>query len=112
MNHILAAILMTIGAVFMFLAGLGVLRMPDVYIRMSTTSKAATLGVTFILLAVAIDFNDFGVATRALAAIVFVLLTAPVAAHIIGRAAYLSGVPLWRGTVVDEWGKQQRKTKD
>jgi hypothetical protein len=47
-------------------------------------------------------FNDFAIAVRALAIVVFMFSTAPVAAHMIGRAAYLSGVPLWEGTLSDE----------
>ena len=43
-----------------------------------------------------------GVTARALAGSIFVVLTAPVAAHMIGRAAYAMGVPLWEGTGLDE----------
>ncbi|MBN2045064.1 MAG: monovalent cation/H(+) antiporter subunit G, partial [Anaerolineales bacterium] len=61
-----------------------------------------TLGAGLILLGAAIYFNNFSIYTRALAIIVFLLLTAPVAAHMIGRAAYFDGVPLWKGTVQDD----------
>lgn len=101
---ILIILLMGIGALFMFLAGLGVVRFPDLYIRISATSKAATLGVAFILVAFAVYFsNDIGVITRAIATVAFLLLTAPIAAHMIGRAAYMSGEPLTRLTVTDEF---------
>lgn len=102
MATIISILLIIIGALFMFVAALGVFRMPDLFLRMSATTKAATLGAGFILLAAAVYFNDFGVTTRALATIVFLLITAPVAAHMIGRAAYFNGVPLWEGTIVDE----------
>jgi multicomponent Na+:H+ antiporter subunit G len=59
--------------------------------------------VGLIIVAVAVHFGDVGVATRALLVGAFFLLTAPVGAHMIGRAAYLTGTPLWKGTVVDEW---------
>lgn len=101
-NSLAASILMLVGAAFLFLASLGVSRMPDLFSRLQTTTKAATLGVGCVLLAAAIHFGELGVTARALAVIVFVLLTAPVAAHMIGRAAYLSGVRLWEGTIVDE----------
>ena len=55
-----------------------------------------------ILLGAAIHFDNFSISTRAGAIIVFLLLTAPVAAHMIGRAAYFDGVPLWKGTVQDD----------
>jgi multicomponent Na+:H+ antiporter subunit G len=102
MQEFIAAALMTTGVVFMFLAGLGILRMPDLFTRMSSTSKAATFGVSSILLAVAIYFNNLAIAARALAVITFVFLTTPIAAHMIARAAYFVGVPLWEGTLWDE----------
>jgi len=102
MREIVSAVLVLIGALFMFLAGVGIVRMPDLYTRMSATTKVATLGVGSTLLAVAVYFNELGITSRALATIAFVLLTAPVAAHMIGRAAYFTGVPLWEGTVLDE----------
>lgn len=102
MREVLSAILLLIGGVFMFVAGIGILRMPDLYTRMSATTKVATLGVGSTLLAAAIYFGELGITSRALATIAFVLLTAPVAAHMIGRAAYFGGVPLWSGTVIDE----------
>ena len=55
-----------------------------------------------VFLALAIAFDDLGVATRALAAVAFVFLTAPLAAHAIGRAAFALGVPLFPGTKVNE----------
>lgn len=99
---LVAAALLLCGTVFSLLGGLGLLRLPDVYTRLSATSKTATLGVACILLAGALHFHDVGVSARALVAAAFVFLTAPVAAHMIGRAAYVTRVPLWSGTVVDE----------
>lgn len=102
MKEIVSTILVLVGTVFMFLAGLGILRMPDLYTRMSATTKVATLGIGSMLLAVAVYFGELGIATRALAAVAFVLLTAPVAAHMIGRASYFVGVPLCKETIADE----------
>jgi multicomponent Na+:H+ antiporter subunit G len=76
--------------------------MPDLFTRMQPATKAATLGVTCMLLAVAVYFGRIGITTRAFAGITFFFLTAPVTAHLIGRAAYFVGVPRWEGTVVDE----------
>lgn len=94
--------LMTVGVLFMLVAAIGVLRMPDLYLRMSASTKAATMGVGFIMLAVAVQFNNLTITTRALAIIVFVYLTAPVAAHMIGRAGYILGVTLYNKTVLDD----------
>ncbi len=101
-QEIIGAILITIGAGFMLISALGVVRMPDLYLRMSASTKSGTLGVSTALLATAIHFYDLGISSRALATIVFILLTAPVAAHMMGRAAYFNGVPLWEKTHHDD----------
>jgi multicomponent Na+:H+ antiporter subunit G len=102
MNQVLSTVLMILGAAFMLVAAIGVVRMPDLLTRMHASTKAGALGAGLILLSVAVYFGELGVATRAVAAVAFVILTAPVAAHMIGRAAYLIGVPLWEGTIKDE----------
>ena len=102
MNEIVISILLVVGSFFMLVAGLGMLRMPDLFLRMSCSTKAATIGVGTLLFALALYFENLGVATRALATIGFIFLTAPVGAHRIGRIAYLVGVELWDGTVKDE----------
>ena len=112
MTDILTSILVVAGGLFALAAALGVLRMPDVLIRMHASTKAGTLGCGLILLAVAVHFAETGVTARAVAAIVFLLLTAPVAAHMIGRAAYRTGVPLWKGTVIDELGRPASDKSD
>jgi multicomponent Na+:H+ antiporter subunit G len=100
---LLAVGLVLIGGAFMLLAGVGVVRMPDLFMRMQAATKGATLGAGCLLLAVAIHFRNIDVSARALLVIVFIFMTAPVAAHMIARAAYAVGVPLWQGTLRDEF---------
>ncbi len=101
----------TLGAIFIFLAAVGFLRMPDTYLRISVTTKAVTLGVGLILVAAAIYFDNLSVTSRVLAIILFIILTAPVGAHLIGRASYLLEMPLWKKTKKDELkGKYKRIT--
>lgn len=107
LTEILTGLLILLGGFFTFAAALGVVRLPDVFIRMHASTKAGTLGCGLILLAAAIHFGQIEFVARALAAIVFLMLTAPVGAHMIARAAYRSGVPLWSGTVIDELGRGQ-----
>jgi multicomponent Na+:H+ antiporter subunit G len=105
------AILATFGAIFILLAAVGLLRMPDLYLRISVTTKAATLGVGLVLIAAAVYFNELAVTSRVLAIILFVMLTAPVGAHLIGRAAYFIGIPLWKKSVLDQLkGMYQKRT--
>lgn len=102
MSEMIGTILVLVGIFLILVAGIGLLRLPDIYLRMSASTKAATLGLGLILLGALIFFGELGVASRTIATIVFVLLTAPVSAHMIGRAAYTNGVPLWEGTKLDE----------
>ena len=102
MIDIIIAILSTIGASAIFFASLGILRMPDFYLRLSVTVKAATLGVGLLLLCAAILFPDISVSTKAIAIIFFLIITSPIAAHMIGRAAYFTGTPLWKDTIIDQ----------
>ena len=74
------AMLLT-GSSFMLLAAVGLLRLPDLLTRMHATTKAAALGVILIMLASAMHFAEVGVVARSFAIIVFILITAPIAAH-------------------------------
>lgn len=102
MTDTLIAIFATLGALFILLAGVGVVRMPDLYLRISVTTKAATLGIGLLLACAAMYFNDAGVTSRAIAIIFFMLLTAPVGAHLIGRASYFMGVAMWKKSIHDD----------
>ncbi|MFV3073603.1 monovalent cation/H(+) antiporter subunit G [Niveispirillum fermenti] len=95
-------LLILAGAIFSLIAAIGVIRLPDALTRMHASSKAGTLGCGMILVAVALFFPGIDVVARAGAAILFLLLTTPVAAHMIGRALYASSEKLWSGMVVDE----------
>jgi multicomponent Na+:H+ antiporter subunit G len=101
-NEIVTALLLVLGSLFSFVAALGMLRLPDTVIRMHAATKAGTLGAGLILIAEAFFYAESGITLRALAAITFLLLTAPVAAHLIGRAAYYSGIRLWKKTWIDQ----------
>lgn len=106
----LIGIIATLGTLFVLLAGVGILRMPDTYLRMAVTTKAATLGIGLILVAAVIYFNDLSTTTRVLAVIIFILLTAPVGAHLMGKASYIKGNKLWEKTVIDDLEGKYRKT--
>ncbi len=98
----IAAVLLAVGAVLMVLSSIGLVRMPDLYTRMSASSKAAGLGSSLVLAAVGVHFGSLDVAARAIAAILFIFLTVPVAAHMVARAGYLARVPIWDRTIQDD----------
>jgi len=106
MQDVLTAVLMVLGALFMLVATLGILRMPDLFLRMSASAKASSFGSGLILLAAAAHFANIGVISRAVATIVYLLLTTPIAAHLLGRAGYFVGVRLSDRTVIDELAHQ------
>lgn len=102
MRDVVISVTLVGGAFVMLLGAIGVVRMPDLFTRMQTATKPGILGAGLIGLAVAIYFWDPWVTLRAILISTFFFLTAPVAAHAIGRAAYLSGVRVWDRSVRDD----------
>ena len=108
MNEIITAALLVLGSLFSLIAALGMLRLPDTVMRMHAATKAGTFGAGLILIGEAFFYTELGITLRALATITFLLLTAPVAAHLIGRAAYYSNVQLWKKTWIDELAERYK----
>ena len=102
MIEILVGIVAFLGALFILMAGIGVVRMPDTYLRMSVATKSTTLGVGLSLIAFGIHFHNEMTIMRVLIIILFVMITAPVSAHLIGRATYISKNKLWEKSVCDD----------
>jgi len=95
MVDVIESILVLGGAGFCLIAAIGLVRFPDLYVRMHAATKAGTLGAGLAFLAVIVGSGDLGTIIRALAAVLFLLLTAPIGAHLLARAAYASGVKMW-----------------
>lgn len=111
MISIIIGVLVTFGALFVLFAAIGVVRMPDTYLRISVTTKAATLGVGLVLMGTAVFFSNSDVTSQAFVIILFIFLTAPVSAHLIGRASYFIGIKLWDKSVMDDLrGKYQKNS--
>ncbi|MFC7060714.1 monovalent cation/H(+) antiporter subunit G [Halobacillus seohaensis] len=102
---LLICISLLLGTFFLISGSLGVLRFPDVYTRLHAATKSSTLGVSGILIGAFLFLyveHDI-ISGKLLLGILFILLTAPVSGHMIGRAAYRSGVPLWDQSIQDEY---------
>lgn len=84
MTEWLVHALALLGAAFTLVAAIGLVRLPETLWRMHAAAKAGTLGAGLLLLAVALA-TDASTASRAVAAAVFLVLTAPVAAHVLAR---------------------------
>jgi multicomponent Na+:H+ antiporter subunit G len=109
---IIFALIILSGSLISIVSTIGLIRLPDIYTRNHAASKSATLGVLFILFGVFLFFwlDNGYMNSRLILAIVFIFLTAPVAGHLISRAAYNSGVPLWEKSVRDDL-KTKEKAK-
>ncbi len=100
MSEILTEILLVIGTAFIVLSSVGLVRLPDLYTRMHAPTKAATLGMGFILLAALVFFlvTHQTTTVREVLAIVFIFLTAPVGAHMLCKSGRARKVPFHKGT--------------
>ena len=87
MIDIIVGVLILTGAGFSLIAAIGLIRFPDVLMRMHASTKAGTLGAGLALVGTAVFFGSVAVVTKCILAILFLLLTAPLAAHMIGRAS-------------------------
>jgi multicomponent Na+:H+ antiporter subunit G len=94
------------GTLFVCLGAVGLLRLPDVYSRMHAITKATTLGLAGLLGASGLFFLSMGYSVFGeILTVWLVFLTNPVGGHMIGKTAYLIGIPLAEVTVLDEFGR-------
>ncbi|MGE6369066.1 monovalent cation/H(+) antiporter subunit G [Planococcus kocurii] len=111
--NIVIIVLMSTGVIFSVVTALGLIRLPDVYTRTHAASKSSTLGVLCVLLAAFIHFwlieGIFN--TQLIIAIAFLFITAPVGGHLIGRAAYMSGIKVTEETVRDDMKDAVKEAK-
>lgn len=87
MIEILASLLLLSGTIFTLIAAIGMIRMPDIYSRMHAATKAGAFGASLIMLATILFMPQLRVIIQGILIIAFFYLTAPVAAHMIGRVA-------------------------
>lgn len=100
--NIVGGILIGVGCGLTLLSAIGVLRFPDVLMRANAASKAGGLGVAMVLGGAAFLLATPSATVKLILAIVLQFATAPLASHVIGRAAHRAGTPLWEGTVIDD----------
>jgi len=101
----LSAFFVLTGSIITFIAGLGVLRLPDFFMRMHAATKAGVVGPSLLL--VGAGFHDPSLATwiKIALAILFLFMTTPIAGHLLGKAGFLGGARLWQGTSRNDLGK-------
>ena len=112
MINALGLIFISIGIAFDVIGCLGLVRLPDVYNRLSAAVKCVTIGTCNILLGVLLieGFNAIGM--KIIVCTVFLIFTAPVAAHALLRGAHISGVKLCSESIVDQYESDNQKVKE
>lgn len=103
--EMLSNAVLIIGLFFVFLAMVGLARLPDVYNRLHATTKIGTLGAFGVMLSILLKVGFSPMGVKALTVAIFILVTSPVGAHMISRAAHRHGVGLCKESVIDEYGK-------
>ncbi len=100
----LIIITISVGVLFTLVTMIGIIRLPDVYTRAHAASKSTTFGVLSVLLGVFLHYwlKEGLFSIQLLLAIVFLFITSPIGGHLMGRAAYISGVKKTSLTVGDE----------
>jgi multicomponent Na+:H+ antiporter subunit G len=106
----IAAILLVLGSVFMLIAGIGILRFSGIYLRMHAATKAPSLGVFLMVLAIMIFFGNLLIIVKGTLIILFIFMTTPVGAHVLSRAAHMMNITKSDKTVVDELSEWDEKT--
>ncbi len=107
-SDVIGMVFIGVGLAFDVFGCLGLVRLPDVYNRLQASTKCVTLGTCSILFGTFLISGGFTpTGFKALAAIVFLVLASPVAAHAISRGAHRAGIDLWDGSVVDRYAEDR-----
>ncbi len=110
--EIFGAIITLIGAGFLFLGALGILRMPDVYNRMQAGTKATTMGSIFFLLGICIGHSVGVCFWKIVLLILFLIFTNPISSHALARAAHFAGIKLAERSVKDDLEDEEDRSKE
>ncbi len=92
----LTSFLLLSGVFFALVAALGLIRMPDLYCRMHAATKAGAFGIGLMLLALSLGSGEARIWIQSGLIVLFFFLTAPIGAHMIGRAGLIHKLPLWQ----------------
>lgn len=99
---VVAAVLLIVAALLTVAAAIGLLRFPDPLSRLHAATKPQILGLILVVLALALSARSLTVLFMLIPVIVLQLLTAPISAHMVGRAGYRNGNVDGDNLVIDE----------
>jgi multicomponent Na+:H+ antiporter subunit G len=111
-RDVVSSVLVLTGVSLFVLAAVGLQRFRDVFTRMHVATKPATLGLTLVLAGAAIQMDSAGAIAKLALVAVLQFMTAPVGAHLVGRAAYRSGTELTEAAVIDELAEIEHPDPD
>lgn len=111
-TEILSGLFVLLGAFLMLISAIGILRLPDFYSRLSAVTKNSTIGVVFIIVGAIIYFNNIEVLMKGAGIVLFIALTSPTSAFVIGKAAVHVKVPFWGKTDKSDFEGVDEGTSD
>ncbi len=111
MLETIGLIFIGLGLAFDVFGCIGMVRLPDVYLRLQAGTKCVTLGTCGILFGTFLIMGFSAGGIKALLCMFFIVLTNAVSAHAIARSAHKAGVKMWEGTIVDHYAEDQGEKK-
>ena len=102
--EIVVPLLILFGTILLLGGAVGILRFPDTYCRMHALGKGTTMGIICFMLAATIYFvwSGIGLSVQSILSLVFISISSPIGSHMIAKAAYHYGIPLWKESVRDD----------
>lgn len=108
--QIAGAVMVLLGSLVQLIAAIGLLRMPDSYLRVQVGTKASTAGIALIMAGLAMITPDwFG---KLFTILIFVMMTNPVSSNLLMRAAHRTGHPMSSQTIVDQLTEDEKTSPD
>lgn len=101
-----AFIFLILGALFILISAIGILRLPDLFMRMHATTKTNSMGITLLLGATMMAFPQLTIILKSLLVLVFIYLTTPLGSHMIGKAGLIRKTKKWHKHIRDDFTEQ------
>lgn len=112
--QLLICLFLLAGGIFCLGGSIGLIRFPDIYCKMQALSKPVTLGIANLVIAyiLFLFYAKGDLSMKGILAVVFLLLTVPIGSHMIIKASYRSGVPIWTESLMDQLADAEDKTEN
>lgn len=108
--QLLICFFLLMGGIFCLGGSIGLIRFPDIYCKMQALSKPVTLGIANLVIAyiLFLFYAKHELSMKGILAVAFLLLTVPIGSHMIAKASYRSGVPIWTESLMDQLADAER----